>query len=117
MSPSFGLFELAYFIHYVPRWFWVSTLITLAHTADEANGEIWNFLRIPAWLYFLFQAVVLYLGFLGNLYPGFGLLFILVRAADLVYTHIIRQAPGLETAPLLLLDALVVAGITGYHLA
>ena len=89
----------------IPIWFWFSLSVTILHTLDESAGiePIWEFLRIPAVLYFAFQAFV---AFIGLVQPE---TLIVVRLLDAIVTHGKLNAPGTSTAPLLLIDAVVVA--------
>ncbi len=92
-------------MHDIPLWFWFSLLITVIHTVDESGGDesIWEFLRIPAVLYFGFQILTV---FIGLLQPE---LLIVLRLADAVVMHGLWNAPGRLTSPLLIADVLVLA--------
>jgi hypothetical protein len=112
---------LAYFISTFPIWFYASALITAVHTAEEARGAIWNALpiHVPIWSYFLFQLIVLVLGSAAilSLNALLILAFIVVRVFDTFYTHVYlylkSDAPGIWTAPLLLIDVYYVLVV--YH--
>ena len=111
------LWLLLFFASHAPVWSYVSSGITIVHTIEEADGEIWRVLHVPAVLYFAFQAVVLMLGFAATALGVFAWPFVVVRVIDVVFTHGILKAPGRITAPLLLIDAALVAwvAITSAH--
>lgn len=102
-------FPPIYAIAFLPCWLFVSGAITIVHTIEESAGEIWSELGIPAWAYFGAQLGVVLLGCAANLDQRFAVPFIVVRVADVAVTHVIFRKPGLFTAPLLVIDALVIA--------
>lgn len=103
-----------YVLSYIPVWFWLSTLITAVHTAEEANGEIWRELNVPAVLYFGFQLAVAVLGWFCIVEQRFVVVFLAIRIGDAVVTHWILRKPGVWTSPLLILDAVVVIVSLGW---
>lgn len=88
----------------------ISITITYLHTVEEARGEIWDFLDIEWWLYAGFQLFVLLLGTYSivTLHTLPLLLFGLIRIGDATFTHLILRAPGGFTAPLLVLDIIII---------
>lgn len=105
---EYGIVAVVYWLSAIPTYLYFSTLITVIHTAEEAYGEIWNYLHVPSWLYFAFQLGVVVLGASAIVTHQWVYVFIAVRVGDVVLTHLILQAPGKWTSPLLLLDAFIV---------
>jgi hypothetical protein len=100
-------FVLIYAVSLITPYSLISAGITLWHTVDEVHGEIWLHLGVPASLYFAFQAVVLSLSFV----PSLWYLLISVRVLDVSVTHLWLNKPGKATAPLLIIDAMILGGL------
>ena len=96
------------FFAYAPVWLWVSAAITVLHTCEEVDGEIWKTLSVPWWLYGVFQLFVLLLGSFVILSGELIWLFVTIRILDTVITHWILCKPGIWTSPLLVFDAITI---------
>ena len=91
--------------------FYICLIVTLIHTVDESVGEIWNVLHTSKVAYFTFQLIVVYLSWMATM-AGISQPFIVVRLLDVIVTHLVLRAPGRITAPLLLVDA----GLVAYYI-
>lgn len=113
MNLPYYFLALLYTVMYLPTWVWVTFSISLIHTWEESQGEIWTKLGIPAWVYVVAQSAVVCLGTAANINQHAVLPFVIVRFADVIVTHWIFRKPGIITSPLLIVDALVIGLVAG----
>lgn len=111
-SIPYLLAALLYVLLAVPTLSWIVTCVTILHTVDEIkSGPIWEVLHVPAIGYVAFQLGVLIVGLYATTHQADLLCwsFVAVRLGDFLFTHVILRAPGTLTAPLLVIDASLVA--------
>lgn len=96
--------------------FFSSILLVLAHTLEESNGHIWQFINdqvgiyCDEFLYASFQITALVIAVMGTRF-GFErwtLLFLAAQMMDVLVMHCWWKAPGRYTAILMTLNALMV---------